>query len=976
MRTSLGPISFGPPRRDRRVGSLGWIGVLASIGFALIGKLLAELSSGTILAVSGALLGASALMINWARIWVRESREPFPYTFSVGEFELAPDPEDEAAAKATERLAWIQRDLISHLSTRVQRLSYSPQGPAEGQPTTPTDSHLHISGWYGVRRIDADQPGEEPQWQLEVSPQVRLGATGAPAKLGRTVVYELVDGNAKKPPILDPHHFRAVFERVYWSVASQIYKQIARGVEAKIKLLPPGRLRAAAYLSEADDYATSNTLDAYGAARDLYRSARAEYDVSARRRPTSPWRIWIRSRRESLDRIGRVIRRRLSQYVGAAGKRDVMTARAEIGEAGMLISEWHLEQLCGTLPREIFHVLPLVGTAIDRLEGLESDIEHRDETLFRGHLTLAMAQLLLSDAPGAAASLRKAYGKRPIDARRNAEFLFVTGMVEPTRLRSLRLLRHAVELDSTLELAHFYGAERSEEIWHARERFEPTVASLIDEEYKTVVTIDPGNVAAWANRGNIAWLLDKEGREPEWRRQALLRLNAGRQYKEVRREAVVAELDWSLARLAAEAGEFPQAYAHYIATVSAHLDSPLLAFSADFAYGNAGEALVDRFHDYRTRVEAHAEGPLTKHAPESRLVESVLAFVLNDYGLAYQAYHARSGDEEALQKAIEAFEGACDLNDSFVLPAFNLARLEYRNWERESSADEEEDARRLEPAAGLLKDVLRREPGWVPAELLLVEIQSQRAAKLESAKSALVGEGGEPEASFASAAAELADPSASEGGARLSLELAQRECHKDIKDQLASLLPHDYFVVPGQPQDGAAPEGRLDALGTFVPALLADLEIDWSREFSQVHVAALIEWAKALAADSASALPALELCMQLRESFYEADEQVLAAQRNAATKLLNQPPAEGGPSEEELHATIADCERLLEAGYRRILTNDPAHYGLISGPALEWFPADDQRVMLLNAIDAKPSPATKLAIGNRFLGLEEQAHGG
>src|SRR5262249_30193030 len=139
-------------------------------------------------------------------------------------------------------------------------------------------------------------------------------------------------------------------------------------------------------------------------------------------------------------------------------------------------------------------------------------------------------------------------------------------------------------------------------------------------------------------------------------------------------EAIVAELDWNLARIAAETGNFPKAYEHYSGAISARLGDNPLPFGAYF-YENAGPALVKRFKAYRDRVRDNV-----KAAPRSqkRLARAVLAFANTDCGAAFEEYRARSGEEEALAWSIEAFEEAIKIGESPVLPSYSLALLHYR----------------------------------------------------------------------------------------------------------------------------------------------------------------------------------------------------------------------------------------------------------------------------------------------------------
>ena len=79
-----------------------------------------------------------------------------------------------------------------------------------------------------------------------------------------------------------------ILERVYFSVASQVYTQLKTDVQRKIDLLPTTYLRANAYFQEAEDYAASNTVDAYLSARDLYQKS-ADLLTGASSRPAAHW---------------------------------------------------------------------------------------------------------------------------------------------------------------------------------------------------------------------------------------------------------------------------------------------------------------------------------------------------------------------------------------------------------------------------------------------------------------------------------------------------------------------------------------------------------------------------------------------------------------------------------------------------------------------------------------------------------------
>ncbi len=83
------PELVGRVRRGRRYRSVGWLGVVASIGiFAALN--VAPLGGPAVVAITVPVLTISLLLVNWTRLWIQETKEPFQYTFSVGEFEAGP----------------------------------------------------------------------------------------------------------------------------------------------------------------------------------------------------------------------------------------------------------------------------------------------------------------------------------------------------------------------------------------------------------------------------------------------------------------------------------------------------------------------------------------------------------------------------------------------------------------------------------------------------------------------------------------------------------------------------------------------------------------------------------------------------------------------------------------------------------------------------------------------------------------------
>lgn len=966
-------------QRGRRYSTVGWLTAAGSLALALSSAL-----SLVTTPIAGRLtligLTASIALINSTRLWVKESREPFRFTYSVGSFEGSLDDSGGSKTEAGDQMSWLSRDLAEKLGERVKRLSLRPESAVGAASTDEIPSHVHISGWYGVRRSNSDEGGRrEDRWLLEVVPQVRLGGKGAPSKLGQAVRVRLESPSRpgfSATPEINYDTYRGAFERVYWSVASEIYAQIGRGVKERIALLPPGRLRAVARLFEADDYATSNTLDAFEAARGLYQKTREWYDPAHRPLPATRWRKWVRHMRLELARAERWARRHISEVMRRAGRREVQAARAEIGYARILAVEWYLRLLEGTAPKNIFEAKPTVNRAIERLEGLPDDTVGLPEVMFRGQLALAMIRHFLRDPAGAKKALQEAECSQPAESSQDAEFLYVSGLMEPNRLVAIRLMRQATERDPTIEGAHFIGAAYCEEIWRRRPQLEPEVARVVDAEYRAVVEVNPGNIAAWANRGYISWLLagSNNGQQPErvhgrsewnWRKHARFVLETGRQYKEVRRETMVAELDWNLTRLAAEDGEFDRAYTHYIDTVSAQLGEPRLEFE-EYFYKDMSGALLQRFEQYREMVETLAQD---RGVENNRSVRSVLAFVYNDCGLAYKYHHERSGEVESLRLAEREFSKARKTNESFVLPTFNLAVLEFQLWGRESPAEDlDEHHAHLTAAEEHLEEVQRREPTWVRAKLVMAEVKAALASEFDKRRQQLPRDGDVPveNEEYALSGGQSYNPRAEEE--RLTGEWLA--CWEKLDEVLRGVLPHAFFRLDGSSR------GNFDPTGRIVHDVVTNEAIRWERDFNEIHVRALILWNKALAADSRSAAAAFALSEKLRDTFYRGESSLLVSHRNAGQALLNGLVDEGDiDRKSELQRIVSDCNDLLRADIRIRLIKDPAHHELMDTGVLAWFDEDERRGVLKKALDELarwPNHTTCLAVGDAFVGLADQ----
>jgi hypothetical protein len=736
-------------RTGKRLGTFGWFAFVVSV--VEVSALVytsswwqgvrnfewSNLTTDWPIVGSTLLLIVSVLLINWTRFWVRESRAPFRYTYSIDRYQPLGDTEPEP------RLLWLGEDLAERLSQRIGRLSLLDKEEAADR-----ESHIHIFGSYGIRR------SSDGSCAVEVFSRIRLGPSGSPATLAHPVKFQLESAEQLRDED-GAQAYEKLLERIYFSIATHLYRQVHQDVLKKIELLPKRYFRAAAYFYEAEDYAGSNTLDAYREAEQLYAEVVKLYDPTWVERGHSPFHRMMRFLGRVLGDWALFWRRWAAKAVPRLGSVELMVARAEIGYANTLLYRRALAGLSGQRLNPIFEARPVAEKAVSRLERLGEDVHGRNSALFEGLVTLSNAYASLGSIEDAEAPLEKARRRDPIRAEQDARFLYVRGRVV-TRQPQQFFLR-AIELEPTFEVAQFELALAVERMWRRRRALEPTVADMIADEYERVLTLNPGNIAAWASLGYMQWLLAEQGDEEEREARLLLAerfLQRGREYKEIKRETFVAELDYGLARIAAERGDFKRAYRRYIEAVSAHFAQGVShapdGYTASHFEGIT-PFILNRFDAYRRRVHElwERDRRVRNDQTGSRVRDSVYSFVLNDYGEACLNYFLRSGDGQYLDDAGEALvEAQKELKARYPMISYNLNRLQ--RWEagplsgRVEAAVQSTDARveSILLDIGSIQRVIRDEPYWPDGRLemalsdLIRANEARRAAGELSARAA------------------------------------------------------------------------------------------------------------------------------------------------------------------------------------------------------------------------------------------------
>jgi tetratricopeptide (TPR) repeat protein len=667
----------------------------------------------------GAALGGIVLfilLINWTRIWVRESRQPFRYTYSVESFEGV------AGEEAPPPLEWLRVDLLKLLNERVGRLAFLdldrlPEGASVPQ------AHVHVGGNYVIRQErDGVREGEVVPW-------VMLGAPPTPATVGQAVTFDLPVEGTKGAD--DPRHYEKLLEHVYFSIATHLYRQIRKDVDKKIALLPKRFFRAAAYFYEADDYVKSNTLDAYTEAQDLFGKAIGLYrpDWACSSSATRLRRV-IHHAGRFLASFSLLWRRLFARLWPRLGRVEVMVARCETGFANVLVDRRELASLAGRWVNPIYPARSIAEHAVKRLRSpLLADVPGRDDALFDAHVALASSLAGLGSLQLAGQELDKAQHLAPARAEQDARYLYVRGRAVPRK--GSRFFRRAVEIAPWFEPAKFALAYSEEMSWRRRPTLERTVAETVIARYEAVLDRNPGNVCAWANVGYVYWLLGDLD-------EAEAALTRGRESKDIKTETFVSEIDYGLARIAAERGEFEQAYRSYNEAVAALFSQGVSHTAIGFTgyhFECMTGAMLARYGGYKRVVETRYG--LARGADDGlgRVRDSVFAFVLNDYGEARLNYFLRTGDRHHLDIAERVLLQARDqVRTRYPMIDYNLSRLErWRVKYLENGELEDTDFRRLLRDTTYSDRIARFEPHWVDGQLERAQSEAARARRAAEA---------------------------------------------------------------------------------------------------------------------------------------------------------------------------------------------------------------------------------------------------
>lgn len=555
----------------------------------------------------------------WTNLLLKESKEPFRYTFWIEVFSEVGNTSGSTSdnrfnAKDRERFNLLAHDLREMLDRRIGRFSLLnvEKLPLEDQKSL--KSHIHVRGDFAVREE------REGKWVFHVMPYVRIGSSGSPETIAYPVKYPLDKDSEAKEIMFNADRYNQIVERVYSSIATEIYRQIESDVKEKIKLFPTEYMRSVALFHEAEDFARSNTIDAYDRAIKLYEEAGRYFDVHVADGLTDAGFILMQAR-VKIGHAKCLIYKRLISALSGRYANPLFEIPGELTDViknltvlyDRLNPKWRLESVKGddeeTRKRKRLDTLMTFLTFPKYdwpgFKPPKSLFEDQTRLLFDANVVNALVHYYLDAFGRARRYLDDAKAVDPVRSERDALYLLAWGEYEPDIDKEIPYFRQATEVSEDFQIAQYLLANsynmrfrRDNEI--AKER-----AKSVIEEYDNVLKINPGNIASIAAQGYIYWLLKDFDK-------AKSKFKDGREIKAVVRETFIGELNYGLARIAAEEGRFNDSYDLYMQAVS--IDPGMGAYSVKASrqgitayYGYIGTEMLKRYEQFKTEVEKKIE---------------------------------------------------------------------------------------------------------------------------------------------------------------------------------------------------------------------------------------------------------------------------------------------------------------------------------------------------------------------------------
>lgn len=684
------------------------------------------------------------LIFRTTQLLLHESEESFLYTFSVYPFEsvysVEHDAENKAPQPLLQRMKMFHHDLIQKLNDNIGRLSLLDIK----DDVSDRGSHIHVLGHIAIR--NHDKHGHK----IYVMPRVRIGNTEQPEELSPRIETTFKNNNDSKLEGC----YQEILQQVYSHVATAIYQQIRKDIKQKIKLFPTRYLRAVGLYYEAKDFEQSNTVDAYEHAIDLYHQSLNYFET----RRSQWFSNWL-ARRIVLWRLVR--------------RAKLVEAQTRVAYARCLIYRNIVSALSGRTRNLLFHVPEQIERAVLSLEkfyklaspyramrqkhpflifGHNKNILNDDDTRPSLYLVYPKSARALRKEPvfeqhrhalfdalsiwslaysqyGAMIKATKTlkYARRVAPDLTQTSALYMMAEAETTlKLQSrLQLLRKASDNTPKFEILAYRLAESLDLQFRIRNELTLKQAKPVLKAYEDVQKLNPGNIGAYSAYAYILWLVkDNEAAETAYLK--------GLSVKTIRRQTFVGDLNYGLARIAAEAGNrFDECYERYrqaLASdpgVGVNTSVRTQSLNQNQYFNGFVKSMLERYQAFNKIVGEHITDAINKDQKQTdRTLSAVRSWVYNDYGNACFQYYLRTGLRNNLERSIEQYREASQSFPENAVVYFNLSTA--LNWKEEPTQEQVE----------LLSKAVKLEPGW--GELLRLSLERVQAVTGKAIRSKLL----------------------------------------------------------------------------------------------------------------------------------------------------------------------------------------------------------------------------------------------
>ena len=608
------------------------------------------------------------LLYKKTKIFLKESSEPFRYTFSIGSFteiNLTTEEGSSPAFKLTgiEKMGLMDYDLKEMLNRRIKRFSLLEKTVPEDEKaasefnTNKSKSHFEINGEFTIRQ------NRNEEWIVYIFPHLRIG-TRLTEIIIDPIKYPLKfedaaelkkRASARSTDTLTHTEYYQIVERVFSKIVSEIYKQIKTDLDEKIKLFPTSYLKAVGLENEAYDFERSNTIDAYDNAISLYEKAydrfRLRWFSLLPRLSLSFWFLWIsRTRKKLMESravIGKcrcmVYRNFMASYSGRAGMPlfavplylDEMVLqltdirrRLEKSKRRKAIERMHNrlferrefatnENKSSVLRKNFVGVLfsSYIWKEHQKFQSLKNEVL---DLLFQTHAILTISYRSNTSLTKAITHLELskdvATGINQMQPNSDLLSLIAASEAEPVVGEKIKSLIKATELDPNFEIPQFLLARAMENDLRLKEELTSGKIQVAIDQYERAVILNPSNIGALSSLGFLNWVkADFTAAKTKYEEGIEVKSNISDTY--------VGDLMYGLARVLAEqAMNDPENLQEKITTAVSYFDSSikLEPSLAAYALGRAnktensnfdyiGRDVYLRFEEYAAHVKSVCE---------------------------------------------------------------------------------------------------------------------------------------------------------------------------------------------------------------------------------------------------------------------------------------------------------------------------------------------------------------------------------